>query len=88
MHLHLLFRHFPVQLHLGKPCPPPMLSALAAVLTGTSFSMLTSSGFRKEVKVGENWLRLNIVSRTPVEQPSLGENHEIIVQTGMKQKMV
>ena len=82
LHLHLLFRHFPVQLHLGKPCPPPMLSALAAVLTPTSFSMFTSSGFRKEVNVGENWFRLNRVSRTPVEQPNLGENQEVV----MKQK--
>ena len=63
-----------------------MLSSLAAVRTGTSFSMLTSSGFRKEVNVGENWFRLNQVSKTPVEHPSLGENHEIIVQAGMKLK--
>ena len=54
MHLHLKLRQLPVQLHLGKPWPPPILSALAAVLTATVFSMSTSSGFKKDVRVGEN----------------------------------
>ena len=73
LHLHLWFMQFPVQLHFGNPWPPPTLSALAAVLTGTTLSMSTSSGFKKEVRVGENWFLLYKEYRTPVLHPSLRE---------------
>ena len=71
LQLHLAFRQFPVQLHLGTPWPPPMLSSLAAVLRGTTLAMLTSSGFRNDVIVGENWFRLYTDSNIPVAQPNL-----------------
>ena len=71
LQLHLAFRQFPVQLHLGTPWPPPMLSSLAAVLRGTTLAMFTSSGFRNDVKVGENWFRLYTDSSIPVAQPNL-----------------
>ena len=71
LQLHLAFRQFPVQLHLGMPWPPPMLSSLAAVLRGTTLAMLTSSGFRNDVIVGENWFRLYTDSNIPVAQPNL-----------------
>ena len=70
LQLHLAFRQFPVQLHLGTPWPPPMLSSLAAVLRGTTLAMFTSSGFRNDVKVGENSFRLYTDSSIPVAQPN------------------
>ena len=69
LQLHLAFRQFPVQLHLGTSWPPPMLSSLAAVLRGTTLAMFTSSGFRNDVIVGENWFRLYTDSGIPVAQP-------------------
>ena len=71
LHVHLLVWHLPVQWHLRKPWPPPMDSSLAAVLTGTSLSMFTSSTLRKAVIVGENWFLLYKLSSFPVLQPSL-----------------
>ena len=71
LHLHLFVWHLPVQWHFWKPWPPPMDSSLAAVLTGTSLSMSTSSSFRKEVMVGENWFLLYKLSSFPVLHPSL-----------------
>ena len=41
-HLHLLVWQLPVQLHLKYPCPPPILSCLAAVRKLTSVSNDTS----------------------------------------------
>ena len=70
-----------LQLHLALAAPSAValgdaLTAAHALLLGRSsqghhVAMVTSSGFRNDVKVGENWFRLYTDSSIPVAQPNL-----------------